>query len=278
MVKVFVILFLFFFLAVSSEIKEDDSLTLKIKSFISKNIYKQNKAYIKMIFSPQSEYIVGDRVDSVKVIETLKENGLLNLFFKKPRELKLSFKTSGSPIFFIKIMGDTLRNIGYYQYVTKESNLDNSEFTWKITLNSEYATDPLILQRELKKSGCSIIDIRRNSSADWSYSIDITDAFLNVQAITKAQKVKLKRSLYTHWLDVSTISKLKIYSSVRNNWYPYITYFDKSLHLLKVVKSDKKTSNITLDMPLNARYMKISDLYTLKNIKDSLVITPKGSR
>jgi hypothetical protein len=278
MVKIFVLVLMLFSLAFSNETGEDKLLIDKIKTFINKDVYNKNRAYINIIFSPKSDYIIGERVNTVKVIETLKENGLLILFFKKPRELKLSFTTSGSPLFFVKIMGDTLRNIGYYQYVTQESNLNNSEFTWQITLNSEYATDPIILQRELKKSGCSIVDVQRNSPTDWSYSIDMSSGYLNAEQLLQGQEVDLKRSLYAHWLDVSQITKLKIYSSVRNDWYPFIVYFDSSLHLLKVIKRDRRTRRINLNIPSNAMYMKISDLYTLKNIRDSLVLNPKGSR
>ena len=137
-------------------VETETLLTQKIKTFVSEDDYLKNKDFIQLIFSPQRDYYRQERVDIVKVAQTLKENGLLNLFFKKPQELRLSFTTSGSPLFFVKIMGDTLRNIGYYRYVTIESNLDSSEFTWVISLTSEYATDPLILQEELKKSGCSI--------------------------------------------------------------------------------------------------------------------------
>ncbi len=66
------------------------------------------------------------RVNSVKVIETLKENGLLDLFFNKPVEIELKFKTNGSALFFVKIIGDTLRNIGYYRFVTKSSSYNET--------------------------------------------------------------------------------------------------------------------------------------------------------
>ena len=164
-------------LAKVEEIVKEDLLTLKISSFIDKATYKQNRAYIDIIFSPKSDYFSGERVDSVKIIHTLKENGLLNLFFKKPTELKLNFKTSGSPLFFVKLMGDALRNIGYYRYVTTASNLNSSEFTWNIKLTSEYATDPLVLQTELNKSGSNIIDIERVSATEWTYVVDIGNSF-----------------------------------------------------------------------------------------------------
>lgn len=253
-------------------------LTQKIKTFVSEESFVKNKDFIKLIFSPESNFYRQERVDVVKVVQTLKENGLLNLFFEKPQELKLSFRTSGSPLFFVKIMGDTLRNIGYYRYVTAESNLDSSEFTWTIVLTAEYATDPLILQKELEKSGCGIIDLVKKSSTEWEYSINMSDGYLNIPSLVNNEELPLKRSLYAHWLDISSVQNLSIKSSHRDSWYPKISYYDKQLHLLKVVEKDKKTRSIFLLIPKGAKYIKISDMYTLKNVKDNLILTPTGSR
>jgi len=278
MVKVFFAILLSISLLGADEPVEIDPLTQKIQTFIDAEIYEQNSAYIDIIFSPKSDYYIGERVDAVKVIQTLKDNGLLNLFFKKPSELKIHFKTSGSPLFFVKIMGDTLRNIGYYRYVTQESNLNNSEFTWTISLTSEYATDPLILQQELNKSGSNIVDIQRNSPTDWTYVVDMRDGELNVETLEEDFEVKLKRSLYAKWINVSKVKKLRITSSRRNSWYPYIAYYDSSLHLLKVVKKDARRRSMVLNFNDNTHYIKISDIYTLKNIRDDLVLMPIGSR
>lgn len=277
MVKALVVLLLFFSFAHCDDLQED-LLTTKIKSFLSEKSYESNKDFINVIFEPKSSFYIKDRVDAVKVIQTLKDNGLLNLFFKSPQDFRLNFETSGFPLFFVKIMEDTLRNIGYFRYVTTASNFDTSEFSWSINLTSEYATDPLILQNELMKSGCSIVDVEKNSAKEWTYRIDITNGYLNVMKLQTDEEVKLKRSLYSHWLDISKIRSLKIRSSRRNRWYPYIAYYDASLHLLKLLKRDKIYKSITLNMPKNAKYIKISDMYTLKNVKDELVLYPKGKR
>ncbi len=285
MVKALRLLFLVFFLCSSAQASffetdtfEDDPLTTKIKSFLDEKNYEDNKEFINVIFDPKSSFYKNDRVDVVKVIQTLKENGLLKLFFESPREFTLNFKTSGSPLFFVKIMGDTLRSIGYYRYVTTASNLDASEFTWSINLTSEYATDPLVLNKELQKKGCNIIDIERNSAYEWTYVVDIEGGFLDIQKLQSDKKVTLKRSLYEHWLDVSKIKKLEIVSSSRNHWYPYIAYYDSSLHLLQIIKKTKVYADIQLQIPKNASYIKISDTNTLKNVKDELLLLPKGSR
>lgn len=277
MVKVLLALLLLSSLSFA-DIEQDRLLTEKIKTLINPNTYAKNSAYIEILFSPKSDYFINDRVNAVKVIQTLKDNGLLNLFFKKPSELTLRFKTNGSPLFFVKIMGDTLRNIGYYRYVTQESNLSNSEFTWTINLTSEYATDPLILQQELSKSGSQIVDIKRDSATDWTYVVDMRGGRLNVDSLQEGVELSLKRSLYSKWIDVSQVKKIKISSSSRNSWYPYIAYYDASLHLLKVEKHDRRKRELTLELNDNTHYIKISDIYSLKNIRDDLTLMPTGSR
>jgi hypothetical protein len=74
------------------------------------------------------------------------------------------------------------------------------------------------------------------------------------------------------------VQTVQILSSARNDWYPYIAFYDKSLKLLRVMKIDTKKSNIFLDMKEDTHYIKISDIYTLKNIKDDLVLKPTAKK
>jgi len=285
MVKIFLSLFFLFSFAFSDNLElenvvEDkpDLLGQKIESFVSTEVYNKELKFINIIFDPKSSFYQNKRVDVIKVVKTLEDNGLLKLFFDKPKELHLSFKTNGAPLFFVKLMGDSLRNIGYYRYVTTASALSAAEFTWNIALTSEYATDPIVLESELNKSGCYITNIERLSATEWVYTINTSDAYLNLPVLQESHKIKLKHSLYAHWLNCSNIDYLKIKSSRRNNWYPAISYYDASLHLIKVLKRDTKSTNITLRIPEHATYIKISDLYTLKNVKDELVLYPSGRR
>lgn len=256
----------------------EDPLVSKIKSFLDAETYEENAAFIGVIFDPKSNFYKNDRVDVLKVVETLKENGLLKLYFDKPQELHLNFKTSGAPLFFVKIMGDTLRNIGYYRYVTTASHFDATEFTWNISLRSEYAADPLVLEEELLKSGSHVIDIQRESKTEWTYVVDISSASLHVPALKASQEYRLARSLDEHWLNVAKVKRVDVKSSRVNRWYPYIAYYDASLHLLGVLKKSKIYHHILLDIPQDAKYMKISDLYTLKNLRDALILMPSDAK
>ncbi|MDX9756167.1 MAG: hypothetical protein RBT52_01480 [Sulfurimonas sp.] len=282
MVRIFFFFLLLFSFSYGDKLQstaDGDLLIKKIKSLINPATFAKDRAYIDTIFSPKEDYFTSDgKVNSLKVIKTLKENGILNLFFKKPRDINITFKTQGEPQFFVKIMSDSLQNVGYYRYVTSESTLSESEFVWKISLTSEYAADPLVLSQELKKSNCEIIDIIRENETDWAYVVDMKNARLDVSVLENAQEHRLKRSLYAYWVDVSKIDKLQISSSARNDWYPYIAYYDKFLRLVRVEKIDEKTTNILLHSGQGTHYIKISDIYTLKNIKDDLVLMPTSKK
>jgi hypothetical protein len=269
---------LILFLLLGLSLSADEALYAKIESFIGTQAFERNRDYIGIIFSPTSEYYRNNRLDVVKVVETLEENGLLNLFFDEPKQLEMTFVTNGSPLFFVKLMGDTLRDLGYYRYITKEAKNDAAGFSWTIGLRAEYATDPALLRKELQKRSCDIVDIERNATQQWRYEIDISQAHLSLDTIQSGEEIVYKRSLYAHWLDVSHVKKLTLWSSKGNNWYPYVAYYDSSLRLLKVFKRDKKTWKITFTLPRDAAYMKITDLYSVANIKNGLRLEAQGRK
>lgn len=255
---------------------QKDLLQDKIKDLIGANAYARHVKFIKIIFANEDDFYTNDRVDVANVIKMLKDNGLLDLFFKKPQEMHLTFHSSGYPLFFVKIMSDTLQSMGYYRFITDRSKQDESGFFWTIRLTGEYAIDPVLLKNALMKRGCDIVDIDRHSKRDWSYHIDMQDAYLMLKELAPYKERELKKSLYEHWLNVKSSKSLVLWSLKGNNWYPYVSIYDKELHLLKVYKRDRKTRKITLELPQDTVYVKIADLYSLKNIKDGLRAQTQG--
>ncbi len=250
----------------------------KIISFIGEESYERNRDYIHINFKNVDSFYTKEHINVVKVVETLEENGLLHLFFEEPQQYEMTFHSTGDPLFFVKLMGDTLRDIGYYRYVTKESTNDGSGFEWKISLEAEYVTDPVLLRKELATRGCEIIDIVRNSATDWHYNIDTSKAHLKVYRLKSGTKKKYNRLQYAKWLDVAHIKSVNIKSHRANFWYPYIALYDSSLRLLKVIKKDEETKNLKFDLLEETRYIRVSDLYTITNIRYGLEFSPSGKR
>ena len=132
-------LFFIFALALSlfaQEATENEMLDEKIISFIGAETFEKNRDYIHIIFKDTESFYTKEQINVVQVVETLEENGLLHLFFDAPQQYEMTFHSTGSPLFFVKLMGDTLRSMGYYRYVTKESKNDASGFEWTISLEA----------------------------------------------------------------------------------------------------------------------------------------------
>jgi hypothetical protein len=104
------------------------------------------------------------------------------------------------------------------------------------------------------------------------------EAYLMLKELEPYQERVLKKSLYEHWINVKSANSLTIWSLKGNNWYPYVSIYDKELHLLKVYKRDRKTKKIKLELPEDTAYVKIADLYSLKNIKEGLRIQAQGTK
>ncbi len=250
----------------------------KIQTLLGEDQYLKNENFIHILFEDSDEFIIQDRLDVVKIVDTLKENGLLKLFFDKPQNLNLTFTSNGNSLYFIKLMSESLRSMGYYRYITKNSKIDESGFHWQISLKTEYVTDPILLRDALRKQHCEILDINRSSEDDWHYIIDMSQAHLDLKSIKNKQNMTLNRAHNAHWIDVSKTKKLTIHSLGKNNWFPNIAFYDKTMHLVKVYKRDKKTWKVTFNLPKGCTYVKIDDLYSMKNIREGLSLYAKGVR
>jgi len=273
LVKAFVFLCLTVWLAWG-----DSAVLEKVRLLVGTERFVQNEAFIRIIFADEASFLDAQRVDVVRVIGTLKENGLISLFFDTPKQFELTFKTNGTPQFFMALMRETLREMGYSHYLTDSAVLTNAGYTWRISMLSEYATDPLALQRELSRRGCSILDIKRISETQWRYFIDMRDAHMKIKPLVADKKVALKRLIYPRWLDVSQVDTLTLWSLKGNNWYPYIAFYDDNLRLLKLYKRDKKSWQIIINLPRGCAYVKIADLYSRKNMKEGLRVKASSFR
>ncbi len=240
--------------------------------------FQKHKKLIDLILEDEQEYLLEDKPDTIKIIKKLKANGLLKLFFSKPRMIQVTFQTGGNAQFFIKLLRDTLRSIGYYRYFTTQSKRDNSSFTWQIQFKSEYVIDPVVLEEALKKRNCTISSIRRIKADDWSYSIDIENANLSLEQLYPNQQMVLKKSLRPYWVDISLGQKLSIHSIEDDAWYPDVAIFDEKMRLLKVYKRKQRTKELVFYLPKESVYMKISDVFTQGNIKHGLQLLLEGEK
>jgi len=264
----------FFFLCIS--ILNANELFLKIENFIGKKQFLVHNNLINLLFKNKEDfYNSSDKLNYILLLQTLKKNGLLDLKFKKPQELNIEFHTNKDAIKSLKILNETLRAMGYYYYFTKEVNYKspNQDLVWIIRFKAEYALDPLLLIKELKLKSCKIIDIQKQNNTSWLYQLDTTNANITEAIkIDNNEKVILQKPLKAYFLQVDKAKTLQIIGRRLNHWFPYIVFYDKHLSILKVIKKNRIYKGYKTKIPTGTKYIKITDLYTLINIKRGLSI------
>ncbi len=251
----------------------------KIENLVGKYQFQLHNKLINNLFKVESAfYIKEDKLDYKSILKTLKENGLLRLKFKKPTIVNIKFTISNNPIKSFKILNEILRGMGYSYYFTKSSEYDKKtdKMVWKIDLKVEYAVDPFILVQELNTISCEVLNITKKNNISWEYDIDFALAIIEEAIkIENNEKVVLQKPLKAYFIKVGDIEKIRIISRKLNHWFPYITFYDEHLSVLKVIKKERTYKGYGTNVPHGTMYIKISDLYTLLNIKRGLSIIVK---
>jgi len=245
----------------------------KVQNIVGNTEYQTHKALIELLFKNENFYLANEKIKYFNMFDTLQKNGLLNLRFQKPTEVKLQFKINGNNKKGYKILSDLLQTLGFRYFFTKKLENNGEELLWSIALKVEYMLDPVMFLRELKYSGCNVLDVTKKSQHEWYYEIDFEGASLPKAAqIQKNEKVRFQKPLKPLFLDIEDAKALQVLSRNLNRWFPDIVFFDKDLKVLKDIKIDKVYKGLKTKVPEGTKYVRITDKYNLINIKRGLTL------
>lgn len=246
----------------------------KVENIIGTNDYKLHKSLIELLFKDESKYIVREQIQYYKLFKKLQENGLLNLRLNKPSTIEIEFKSLNKHFKSYKILNDTMQMIGYRYFFTKSMHIDTqNNLVWKVAFKAEYMLDPVVLLKELRQNNCKVIEVENHGLNKWSYAVDCKDARLaNVIKVDKNERVKFQKPLRAYMLSIEDGKSLQVISRNLNNWFPNIIFFDEDLRVLKIIKKDRVYRGLKVKIPNNTKYVKITDMYNLINIKRGLSV------
>ena len=60
-------------------------------------------------------------------------------------------------------------------------------------------------------------------------------------------------------------------------WYPDVVFYDRYLNILKIYRKDRSTRGVRLTIPEDTRYIKVTDRFTVENLKHGIRIGLEGS-
>ncbi len=253
-----------------------DSLDDCIRNFVGSDVYKINQNFIQRIFSSRQDFYKDRALNHKKILETLKNNGLLKLRFDAPREVSITFSSSTSPIFLLRSINGVLASMGYSYFEARKAEYDGRLSTIVFGLMSEHMIDPLIVIEEMNKRGYIFNDVKRVSSQAWQYDVELIDSRLgDAHNIDLGDDVDLKEVSGEYWLQISNVSGVMEISTRAENWRPKIIFFDKNLQIIDILKKSTRVKKLTFNVLKSARFVLVSDMQNPIAIKTGIQVVFK---
>jgi hypothetical protein len=266
---------IFFLVLFVINILNANEILQKIENLVGVEQFNIHNSLINVLFQNENKFKKANgNYNYEAIFQVLQNNGILKIKFNNPQDTNVVFLINQSPIKALKILNDTLHEMGYSYYFTKSTSYDKDTniFRWEIRFNAEYIIDPSLLAKELKAQFCNIDDVTIDNKT-WQYTIDTKNAILSdAMKIGVGEKLPLQKPINPYLLKIQNGSSLIVISKFLNHWYPYIVFYDKDLNILNIIKEDKITKKYKAKIPQNTTYIKITDIYTLINIKRGLTI------
>jgi len=237
----------------------------KIENLMGNDKFQEYNQLLGKIFTKNNYSIE-------QILETLENNGLLELFFDTPRVIHTKFIFENTQnIFNIKILNNTLTSLGYYYFYPSEIIKKNNQLILNIEFKSEHFIDPVSLINEMKSRGCNIIDVYKKDN-DFNYQISCENAKIKEAKILQDKKIRYMDTNGVYWLENKNFNQINIQTKRIDYWHPSVWFYDEKLNILNNVKIDKKTINITLNIPAGCKYIKITDIYSAENFKRGIIV------
>ncbi len=252
---------------------EAGTLFHEIENSIGKSNYLANKKIITVLFKDTEKFYRHGQVDYPRMLRVLKENHLLNVKLSRSSDITLSFATRQKyPVAFIELVRSTLIDLGLSRVDLLKVIHDRSGFMYKVSVYSDTAPDPIMIAEHFTKKGARIVRIKRYSLSNWRYFVDISHLNLVPEKLPLKKRVHLARPLEPYWINVENVRLVRLESPKSNRWHPRVVFYDRYLKVLDNVSKDRKSYNLRLEVPGDAMYMKVSDIYTLENLRRGLTI------
>lgn len=266
--KLYCILFLVLFLW-------GDGIDESIENFIGKESFYTNQNFINRLFKDKQKfYTSGHNLDYYVILKTLKDNGLLELVFKRPSEVRLSFRAKTKPIFLTHTINNTLSSLGYSYFTVSKAQYSQSQSELTFLLVTEHIVDPVVMLNELKKRGLGAKSVYRVNSFDWVYELEIQDwVIMNAIRLEKAGRLELKNISGEYWFETKKAGSLKI--TKRNNkvdWFPRIVLFDKNLQILEIVTQESLAKSAEISITDQTAFVMVTDLNNPARLKYGITI------
>lgn len=187
-----------------------------------------------------------------------------------------SISFSGEPISSIRTIVQSFNSIGYKldieSLVIREGR---GELYAKAIGNKGF--DPALLAENLKEQ---LIHIERVEvdKQKLTLLLDTQNVFWNIFILGRDESSELKKVNIAQWFRVESGQRIHIEAPYSGVWYPDIAILDSRMKVITSFRSIESKEELEFDLPEGACYLKISNTYGMKVLKEGMWIESSTPR
>lgn len=192
----------------------------------------------------------------------------LGLLGAQLTQLKTHIELRAEPLPALTALISTFNTLGYKIQI---DSLSTSESVMQIdaVLIGIKPFNSAILAEHFQENGLKLTHGRVNQGK-LELAIDATAAVWNVPLLNADEGIELQRSSTPYWFRVEPGQVVSIQAPYGGKWYPDISVLDGSMRLLSSYRSEKNHDDLKLPLPEGAYYLKISNTYGMKALKEGM--------
>ncbi|STQ86997.1 hypothetical protein LS73_006780 [Helicobacter muridarum] len=259
---------------------ENYDLHTKIKEYIQPKTYQTNAKFIQKLFKNESAFYKNGNVDVIKILNNLKNNGLLALKLNKPSNIKISFRVNEknrtdfepSFIFLAYATSNLLTNMGYSYFYVTNAKKNNDVISVSYTLNSESQIDPTVIISNIQSRGYNVIDVSKDSELHWIYDIRLEQPKITNAQQIKDGEIELNQVSGKYWIIVDSAGILEIMLNNEEKWNPKILIFDNNMNLLNAIMQKEMKQKQVINTNSNILFLMITDNYNPARLSNGIKI------
>lgn len=249
-----------------------DTLDDKVRNLIGDRFYSLNKNFIDRLFKDKESFYEQDIIDIKKVVEILKDNGLLILKFDKPSDLNITFVSQTTPILLARSINSALSSMGYSYFAVSQAQYVGGIATITFNFSTEHALDPSIIISELNKRGYIFNDIKRKSIKDWEYNLKLLEPKLaSARDIFPTDVLEVAEVSGEYWFALHDSGNITIVTKARD-WRPRIVFYDKNLQIVDLITQNTPVNKVAFSVLEGVSFIMVSDIQNPANVKNGIRI------
>lgn len=184
--------------------------------------------------------------------------------------LNVGVHFEGKELGTLRILSQAFNTIGYKLEVESFSCGDGQ---WELEAKAlgNRVFNPSALAENLKEQGVGIVHARYEGER-LILALNSQNTLWNTPLLGADEGIELKKASTPQWFRVEEGQTIRIEPPYTGKWYPDIAVLDAHMRILSSYRSREFKGELQFELPLGARYLKVSNAQGMKVLKEGMWI------